>query len=351
MRLTKKQRMVHDYLRQLVSTGLRKGDLLPTVSELSETLKISPMTVNKAMDKAVELGLVVKRQGKGTFVGNAFENSEPLKKRTVAFVSPFMFDDIFMNDFTRGLMEGIDHERFSLFSKHVMHPVMKENVVIAETAAQADAMILISHFSTDSVRVTSHLLSNGFPIVFMDHYRELPGHVAVCVDNEDGVERIMKHLFSLGHRRIAHLTVPNAFSSTISRTNAYESCMRRNGLAPVVAIADETGIIPMELLQGTARPTAIFAQNDGLALQVVAAAAKFGLSVPEDISVVGFDDDEGMDSADPPLTTYAQPKIKIGAKCAEIIQQMLDGITLDKNTFLLKGELVERKSTAKPKMK
>ena len=352
MKLSKKQLVIHKHLLKLISAGMKEGDLLPTVAQLSQTLNISPMTVSKAMDKAAELGLVRKVHGKGTFVGNQFKNPKFAKiagkapKKTIAFISPFMFDDIFMNDFTLGLIEEINHNHFSVMSKHVLMPLIKEENVISETAEQANGIVLLSNLGSETMKVLRKLRSQCFPIVFLDHYPDNPESVSVCVDNAEGVERIMEHLYTLGHRQITHLTVNNHFSSTVTRMKTYEAFMSRHSLMPQTIVASgKSSSIPRELMSGSNRPTAIFAQNDGLAIRVYQHLKNLGLKVPEDISLVGFDDDDGMDKFELPLTTYAQPKRRIGAKCARIIQDILYGEEIDARHYLIPGELIVREST------
>ena len=223
MAITNKQQLIIDYLCGIISAGMQEGDLLPTVNDISKILNISQMTIIKAMDIAVKQGLIYKIQGKGSFVGSQFRNpkffkiSNPEQKKTIALISPFAGDDVFMRDLTTGVVEGVDHKRFSLICKHVRIPMMKEEDVIEETITQANGIVLMSHLKPAVEKILKHLKKIHFPVVFMDHYPLDMPCTAVCTDNADGSEVIMKHLYDLGHRRILHISVDNGYSSSIER--------------------------------------------------------------------------------------------------------------------------------------
>jgi LacI family transcriptional regulator len=176
----------------------------------------------------------------------------------------------------------------------------------------------------------------------------------VVSDNEAGGQRAVRHFHELGHRRIATITglldkLPGA-----DRLRGYRQAIQDLGLAyrdDYVAYGDfytESGRRAMEqLLALPEPPTAVFAASDMMALGAIRAAAEAGLSVPADISVVGFDDIQLADHMNPPLTTLRQDKAGLGAAAGSAIARLAGGEPAN-GPVVLPVELVERGSSAAP---
>jgi LacI family transcriptional regulator/LacI family repressor for deo operon, udp, cdd, tsx, nupC, and nupG len=167
-----------------------------------------------------------------------------------------------------------------------------------------------------------------FPIVCFD--RRLPGDPVdtVIVDNRKGAREVTAHLLGLGHRRIGVICGPDNLSTSTERLEGYQQALRDYG----VEIDEE--LVRMgpphrgaghahsdELLSLDQPPTAIFAANNQLCLGVLECAREHGLSIPNEIAIVGFDDAPWAKLLDPPLTTVEQPTYEIGQQAA---QQLLD---------------------------
>ena len=349
--MTKKQKTVYAAVLDMIHSGKQEGDMLPTVKELSELLSVSQMTVHKALDQLGEEGLLYKAQGKGTFVGKIPRNSSMSPrllngKKIIAFIAPYSHDDLFMQDITAGVLEGTDHSRFSLINKHVLMPALKEEEVIAETSTYADGIILLSHLKAESRLVLSKLLGAKYPIVFIDHYPLDMECASVSTDNEDAASLAVQHLYENGHRRILHATLDNGFSSTLARGEGYTHCMEQHGLIPDSVCMDR-GVKVLEKVfsrPSNNRPTAIFALFDGLAMDICHFLKSKGLKVPEDVSIIGFNNDRGVERFETPLTTIAQPKNAIGRKAVALISRMLSSGLVVKSNYFLPGSLVIRES-------
>lgn len=353
-KITKKQKAVQEYILDKMSSGMREGEMLPTVKELSETLGVSPMTVHKAVTQMTETGLLYKIQGKGTFVGKAggqARNKLRLEngKKVIAFISPYIHDDIFMKDFTSGVLENINHNKFSLITKHVWIPKLKEEEVISETAGYVDGIILISNLESKARKVISSLLASYYPMVFLDHYPLDMQCNAVCTDDDEATLTAMKHLYECNHRKILHVSLGNGFSSTLSRQEVYTQFMEQHGLEPRIAelgaVRDfNIGVLDKFFFGARASwPTAIFALNDGIAMNIIRYLKSKGIKVPDDVSVMGFDDDIGSATFEIPLTTMALPKKQIGGKAVKLLQDMLEK-RKEPSKYYIEAKLVERES-------
>jgi LacI family transcriptional regulator len=164
------------------------------------------------------------------------------------------------------------------------------------------------------------LVRSDLPTVGVDVELEGPATTFVMSDNVDGASRAMRHLYDIGHRRIATITGLLDRKPGADRLRGYRRALQACGLAyrdEYVAYGDfyvESGRRAMaSLLALDEPPTAVFAASDMMALGAIRAASDAGLNVPADVSVIGFDDIQLADHLNPPLTTVRQDKAGLGA--------------------------------------
>jgi LacI family transcriptional regulator len=166
----------------------------------------------------------------------------------------------------------------------------------------------------------------------------------------------MRHLVELGHRRIAHLGGPQTLSTGLNRLRAYRHALHDHGLEPdddlvlvCEAFTESAGAKALsQLLDRGVEFTAVLAGNDLLALGCYDALAEHGLSCPDDVSVVGFNDTPFMDKLQPPLTTVRIPHYEIGAEAARLLLDALRAPERHARSVLLPLSLIVRQSTAPP---
>jgi len=221
---------------------------------------------------------------------------------------------------------------------------------------RSDGLLMISLIPPD--HEVERLRSARLPCVLVDAPH--PGLACVVIDDVRGGELGTSHLTELGHRRIGFIgdkpPDPYRFASSSDRTRGYEQALARAGIelrpeyvregSQVHHIARSTAI---DLLRLPRPPTAVFAASDEQALAVLEAARILGVRVPEQLSVVGFDDIDI--AAHIGLTTVRQPLYESGRRGAELLLQMLAGnapAVGDPHTEQLPVELVVRSTTASP---
>ena len=178
---------------------------------------------------------------------------------------------------------------------------------------------------------------------------------AVSAAHVTGARSVMSHLVRLGHRRVAIIGGPREWLVTDDRMTGYVAALA-DGVLPspeLVRFVDEPSMekgyqAACELLDQPARPTAVAAFNDKIAVGVLQAADERGLRVPADLSVTGFDDIEIARAARPRLTTVRQPLAELGRMAVTLLMRQLRGHQLDALHVELATELVERSSTAPP---
>ncbi|MDX6516251.1 MAG: hypothetical protein QOH73_1917 [Gaiellaceae bacterium] len=184
---------------------------------------------------------------------------------------------------------------------------------------------------------------------------QVSGHMAVDVDNATAAREAVGHLLSHGHRSIAMITGPVDWPAVQNRMRGYEAACAEWGVEPRPDLVEHAlDWSPMSGQAAAARLlsrdqsfSAVFVHSDLLALGVVRELNAHGLKVPDDISVVGFDDIEVAAFASPPLTTVRQPMEAVGALAASlVIGQLSDRTSMARQAHLLPGIVIARESVA-----
>lgn len=197
------------------------------------------------------------------------------------------------------------------------------------------------------------LLDNHIPVVTFDRdYRNLD---AIMLDNFRGGYEAAQHLLRLGHTRIACISGPDILTRSGDRVRGYRQAMVDAGVAAPEALLVR-GDWTYQSGQDTAArlfalpspPTAIFACNDTMAVGAISYLTQKGLRVPEDVSVVGFDNIALSAFSCPPLTTVATPVDEVGQRLCQLLLDRINGeLPPEPHRFVIQGELVIRESTAK----
>ena len=221
---------------------------------------------------------------------------------------------------------------------------------------------LASHDTDGVILVTSEVTmpqlqqvrEEGIPLVVIDPVNlpdpDLP---SVGATNWAGGLAATDHLLSLGHRRIGAITGPADYLCSRARVDGYRSGLDRVGVRFDEALVrhgdfqHEGGFLRGgELLDLAEPPTAIFAGSDQQALGVYEAARQRGLRIPQDLSVVGFDDLPAARWVSPPLTTVRQPLADMGRVAAEMLGDLIEDVPLRSQRVELSTELIVRESTS-----
>jgi LacI family transcriptional regulator len=200
------------------------------------------------------------------------------------------------------------------------------------------------------------LMRHGFNVVVVDPRERLDGQVpTVSAANLSGADQATSHLLELGHRRIAAITGPRGMLASEERRRGYVAALAAVGRTPTEGLIVETDFevasgraAVEELLDLPEPPTAIFAFNDQLAIGAIQAAQGRGLSVPHDLSIVGFDDTDEAGLVSPGLTTVRQPLAEMGRLGVSLLTRLIENRQLEALHVELATQLVIRDSTAPP---
>jgi LacI family transcriptional regulator len=215
------------------------------------------------------------------------------------------------------------------------------------------ALIILPEESSEEL---VQLLDGGFRFVVIDPLMPLDQRIpSVSAAHASGADQAMRHLLQLGHRRIAQITGPRGWLATEDRLRGYRAGLAAAGILPDPALEVEAEpeiepgrVAAEQLLALQERPTAIFAFNDNIAIGAIQAARARGLRVPEDLSVVGFDDVENATVVTPTLTTVRQPLGEMGRTAVSLLSRLLGGERFETLHVQLATRLVVRASTGPP---
>ncbi|MFB4262531.1 LacI family DNA-binding transcriptional regulator [Nonomuraea sp. GTA35] len=218
---------------------------------------------------------------------------------------------------------------------------------------QVDGILMIAPLVG---RTQLEQVAREFPTVVLGRHDRSPAYDLIVDDDRVGSELVMEHLIGLGHRRIGHITFQQEHGRAADqmpriRAETYERVMRDHGLAGEIAVAvtsysEEGGYDgARELLSRDPRPTAIFAGSDEAALGVLAALHEAGLSVPDDVSVAGYDNTRLAAHPNIALTTVNQDGVVMGRMAGRLLLERIEGRTSPVH-FSVIPSLVVRRSTA-----
>jgi LacI family transcriptional regulator len=216
------------------------------------------------------------------------------------------------------------------------------------------ALLLLTQESNADLKA---LRRQGYPFVVLDPRRPLDeGIPAVSAAHWAGAKAATDHLLSLGHRRIGAITGAHGWMATLDRLDGYQAALAGAGVLPGAELiakgnfTSESGYAgAAALLDLPEPPTAIFAFNDEMAVGAMRAAWERGLRVPDDLSIVGFDDLEKAQLVTPSLTTVRQPLAEMGRMAVSLLARLLERQRVEALRVELETKLIVRASTAPPR--
>ncbi|MCW8378698.1 LacI family DNA-binding transcriptional regulator [Streptomyces justiciae] len=255
-------------------------------------------------------------------------------------------------DIVRGIAEEVADDERELLVRASLDAIRERDRIAAFAGGLVDGLLLIAPVLAPETE--QEVRAGELPVVVIDPRRldvDLP---RVTVDNYDGVRTGTRYLIEAGHRRIAYVRGEDDHESSELRYRGYADALRLAGLQPDPALEaasnfnHQGGLHAATRLLTAQRPTAIVAGSDLIALGALDAARTLGLSVPEDLSIVGFDDLPQSAHSTPPLTTVRQPLREMGRAGTRALMSLIARQPLATDDIRLPTELVLRATTAPP---
>lgn len=310
-----------------------------TVSRiLNGTAVVSPEK-RAAVDRAIEeLGFVPNPIARGLAGGRTMS----VGVVTQAIDSPFYGVAL------RGIEEVLADAGYSpLFASGHWHAEHERRCIENLRSRKVDGLIVLDGRTSDEALSK---LAQSLPLVITGRHLEAENLYSLHSNNFEGARLATHHLLSIGHRQIAFITGDPLHPDATERLNGYKAALKAAGVRfkPALVVPgkyfEESGLMAVERLIDSREPfTAIFAANDQMAFGAALALHRRGLRVPDDVSLVGFDDLAGATHAIPPLTTIHQAAHELGRGAARALLQLLNGQAPDE--VLPEPRLIQRAST------
>lgn len=354
-----KYKLLMEYIIQYIKNGdLKHNDKIFSENELMDRFSISRHTVRTAIGKLVNDGWLYKQQGKGTFVSDP---SAHLKSngKLIGVVTTYLKDYIFP-DIISGIEKILSENNYSIILGNTNNKIEKERMVLTNLLNNhLDGLIIEptkSVFSNPNQDIYQQFINRGIPIVYIHgHYNNIPGSY---IEEDDILAGYIatKHLVQQGHTNIGGIFKSDDIQGH-GRYEGFVNCLREFDL-PI----SEKGIMWFStedidtlyhdeayskmMIERLSNCTAIVCYNDQVALRMLEIFKQEGLKVPNNYSMVSFDNSNIAQTSEVKLTTVAHPKSILGSKAASSLINIInnkDLIIQEK----MKPELIIRESTRK----
>lgn len=298
-----------------------------------KNVRVSNETKEKVLNKVKECGYTPNVNA----VGLATKRTN-----TVGLIIPDI-SNLFFSHVAKSLEKNLNSKGYRLIVCNTDDNVEEENQYLKILLASVDALVICRAPSGDLQSELSLLNGdNNVPIVAFDRFDGTMNCPVVATDNRNSAKEVIKHIIDLGHTKIACITGPSDGFSSASRFEGYKDALADAGIPfdpKLVEMGDyrfESGYeCTLKLLKE--KPTALFACNDMMAYGAYKAIEKEGLRIPQDISVIGFDDLMFSSMMSVPLTSVKQDVVGMCDKMCEIIYDSFAGKIVDNEVSLFKA--------------
>lgn len=330
-----------------------------TIDDIAKAAGVHPGTVSRALrgisgkvspDKRAEIERIAAELG---YQPNAVAASLRTKQTNIAaIVVPDLGNPLF-GPIVQGVEKALRlHDLLCLVVQTPTDPAERRDLVLALANRQVSGLLVLAAESDDPMLDVAR--QRRLPTVLVNRGSGDRHFSSVVSDDREGVRLALEHLVGLGHRSIAHIAGPSASSTGRARKAAFTELARTFGVKPAPVVEAEAftraagQAATEQLLKARARPTAIFAANDLIALGALDVLRRQGLRVPADISLVGHNDMPLVDLIDPPLTTVRVAVDQMSLQAAGLFIDHLQNPQLAPSTRVLMPTLVVRASTRAP---
>jgi LacI family transcriptional regulator len=310
----------------------------PTLSDIANEVGVSVMTVSRALADRPGVAADTKQRvlEAARRLGYTVNQSVRSPSRNGTATIGVLVNNIgseYIHDIIDGISNTLDMASYDIviYNPYRMRR-QPDDYVFVVAQKPMDGLIIAAANILQSVDYLDQLCQQRFPIVFVDQCVEGTCIPYVTANNYQGAYDATRYLIQLGHQRIGIVAGPLRESPSGARLTGYRDALTQYAIAndeSLVQYGDFTRqsgfACARELLSRDRRPTAIFASNDPMAFGAMQAIRQMGLRIPEDISIIGFDDIGSSSDTLPPLTTVRQPLREMGRVGAQMILDMLRG--------------------------
>lgn len=351
MKKAKYKQVVDFYKKYITDNNLNDGELLPSESKVADDFNFSRDTVRRALDQLEKNGVVNRQRGKGTFYKDP---KNIVKEKRIAVITTYLSNYIFPNIIS-GIEEVVSSKHYTLNLANTDNDPNKERKHLRKVIDnEIDGLIIEptkSAVDSHNMDLYRELKEKNIPFVMLNaYYRELDPSYAIVNDYKGGY-KATQYLLQLGHKNIAGIFKEDDLQG-VYRLKGFKKALSDYGIDPEAAdvgtyITSQNSSYPYhcmdKMLSHKNKPSAVVCYNDEIAVDVVKAILDNNLKVPDDISVVSYDDSILATATNIKLTSVRHPKEELGRHAARLLFNMLE-IGVEKPRFLYNPELVVRDS-------
>jgi LacI family transcriptional regulator, galactose operon repressor len=329
-----------------------------SIKQVAEMAQVSTQTVSRVLNDRPDVAPETRQRVRQVIAELDYQPSAIARSlvsrrtHTLGFITADYTDPFFISVIAGAAAEARRHGYYVMLGTTERNLQDEPEYIRLLTERQVEGILFARPSTEPDDRHLVGLLRAGVPVVTTAYH--LPGEplTVVDVDNVDGAGQATRYLLEGGHHRLAMITGPAGWKSVDDRSMGYKSALEEAGLAydPELAVEGdwsfESGHRAMErMLARKIHFTALFAQNDRMAIGAIRALREAGQRVPEDVAVIGYDDMPVSEFCDPPLTTVRQPAGEVGEVAVRLLITAIEEfVEAGGNEVLLKTQLIRRRS-------
>ena len=349
---------ISEHFKELIlSRDIALGDKLLSESEIVEKFKVSRHTARQALMQLEKDGFIYKEQGKGAFC--CYKQKKDQNKNIAVlttYISNYIFPPIIS-----GIEEVLSAAGYTLSLFNTNNDKQKEGEYLNKIIdSDIDGLIVeptMSALENINLPLYKELEKRKLPFIMINAKYDEIDPAYVTMDDVEGGYTLTKYLIQMGHRDIAGIFKYDDLQGR-NRQDGYIKALSEFGIGSKSEyigkyVTGEEEFLPYEfasnLLRRSNKPTAIVCYNDQIAFYVLQAVRDAGLKVPEDISIVGYDDSDMATATEVKLTTVRHPKCEMGKRVARFLINMIEN-NEEKPYYVYKPELIVRNSATIPKV-
>ena len=330
----------------------------PTIKDVAELAGVHPSTVSRVINNDSRISKKTKNKvlliiNKLGYTPNAVARGLKTKRTyTLGMLIPDITNPFFA-EIARGVEDTANKNNFNVILCNTDDKLKKERTYLQILRGKrVDGLILgTAHIKDKSIL---ELEKKKFPYILVSRNIEGLDKNCIIVDDIEGGMMATEYLIKLGHRRVAHITGPLKTRSALNRLKGYKLALKKYEIEYRDELIGEGDFrikggyqVTKRFLKLNEPPTAIFAANDLLALGAMQAIQKKNFHIPEDFSVIGFNDIKLASFVYPTLTTIRQPMLEMGELAVKMLLRIIEGGEFNQRKEVLESKLIFRESCRK----
>lgn len=343
------------YKSKILKGEMLPEEKLPTEQEIGELFSVSRHTVRQSILELEKQGYIYREKSKGAYVNN-IDKAKKNQSKVVIVITTYISEYIFPF-LIKGIQEVLSENGYDILLLNTNNEKEKEKEQLKKLLDYDVVGAIIeptaSALGNTNLEYYKKIDKNNIPYLMINATYDMKKQSYVIMDDEKGGYILCDYLIKLGHKKIAGIFKEDDIQG-LERKKGYLKALKENKIPIDSTIIGEfktyeedfyVYAFTRNLLNRADRPTAIICYNDKIALKVIKVAKEFNLRVPEDLSIVGYDNDENISAVlDNGITTIKHPKEEMGKKAAEMLLSLINK-EKDLVRYVYNPEIIIKEST------